>query len=54
MKYTNLESLIDYCKYRQCEYCEFHSNEKKIHCYLLGTSPCDWDLKKIKTILRIP
>lgn len=52
MKYSDLESLVNYCKYRQCEYCEFYNKEKENPCYFSETPPKRWNLKKIKTLTR--
>lgn len=52
MKYSDLESLINYCRNRQCEFCEFYGMEEKSHCYFLTESPSNWDLKKIRLRVR--
>ena len=52
MKYSDLESLINYCKYRQCDYCDFYTKEKESTCYVSETPPSRWDMKKVKTLLK--
>lgn len=52
MKYSDLESLINYCKYRQCDYCDFYTKEKENPCYFSETPPSRWDMKKVKTLLK--
>ena len=53
MKYSDLESLINYCKYRQCDYCEFYTKEKESPCYFSETPPSRWDMKKLRLSLRV-
>ena len=52
MKYSDLESLINYCKYRQCDYCEFYTKEKESPCYFSETPPSKKKKKKVKTLLN--